>query len=75
MTGIGWFRPLSRRYSVSLTLRWWKPWDKIELKRSLYINFERMRAYTNTENIFSLTLALIFLKIEFEIYGNGGIND
>lgn len=75
MTGIGWVRPLSRKYSVSLTLRWRKPWDKIELKRSLYINFERMRAYTNTENIFSFTLALIFLKIEFEIYGNGGIND
>jgi hypothetical protein len=75
MTGIGWVCRLSQKYSISLTLRWWKPWDKIEFKRSLYINFERMRACTNSENIFSFTLALIFLKIEFEIYGNGGIND
>jgi hypothetical protein len=68
MKGMGWTFPLSQKYKISLTLRWWKPWDKIEFKRSFYLNFERIRSNYCTENVFSYTLALICLKIEFEIW-------
>ena len=73
MTGIGWVVPLSKKLDISLTFNWWKPWDKIEFRKSFYFNREALRQ--DTEIVFSYILAFICVSLEFIIYGNGGTND
>ena len=73
MAGIGWIIPLSKKLDISLALNWWKPWNKIELRRSFYFNREALEQ--DTEVVFSYVLAFICVSVEFEVYRNGGIDD
>lgn len=73
MAGIGWVLPLGRNYEISLKLSWWKPWDKIEIRRSFYFN--RLALKRSSEVALSYIIAFICINLEFMIYGNGGIYD